>query len=495
MTRKTAVGTVEKATAIAATLLLFVLAASEAFSQQLADVLRPSRQGLQFNARALGMGNAYSTVGYDFSALCFNPATMAASRHTSYTMTLNSNSFNSSSDYHGTNVDFATSNSTLSQMGITIPFAFDSTHQSVLGLGFTQSKDFNLGFKYEGLNAGSPSFIQNLAAAGDPAARALALSYADYDASGRYLGDQTILGSRLYEEGYLLDEGALFHLSIGAATEAAHNVFFGVSANYNTGAYVSDLELAAVDTNDAYPAGVLTVPGDAGSNGFLGATYRAVRDQDYSGWDFRFGIMYKLENLIGWSASFKLPAARKIRETLFLSGASNFASGRDLKVPQTESTSYHSFMLPSEATFGVMMNLWFLTATAEARYVDYSDIKITSGAGGLPDRTRKHKLIKDELGAVLNLNAGVEFRPPYTSLSVRAGGIYQPSPYKGDPSRYAQKFLTAGFGINSNQKIQFDVGYAYGWRGENKNFQTGGEGGAEQAIAHHNILFTLKFAP
>ncbi len=479
---------------VAATVLFTVLARSEVFSQQISDALRVSRQGLHFNARALGMGNAYSTVGYDFSALRFNPATMAVSDKFSWSMTVNANAFKSKSDYYGSRVDFTTTSTTGSQAGLTIPFRLDSTRHLVIGLGYTKSKDFNLGYKYEGLNAGSPSFIQAFADHADPTARTLGLSYETYDSSGNYLGDHTILGPNMYEKGYLLDDGGLTHFSFGASVEATHNIFFGVSGSYNTGYYTSDLELSASDINDAYPAGVLTVPGNLQTGGFAGTDYRAVRDKQYRGWDVRFGILYKLENFIGLSASFKLPNSHKVSEDIFISGRSQFASNRSIVVPETKSTSAYFFKPPAEMTLGAMVNLWILTGTAEASYVDYAAMQITSGVGDLPERTAINKRIKDELAAVVNLNLGAEFRLPLTGLSARAGGIYQPSPYAGDPSRYAQKFLTAGVGINSNNKMQFDIGYAYGWRGENKDQQTGNASDAEQTIRYHTVLFTMRFA-
>ncbi len=122
-------------------------------------------------------------------------------------------------------------------------------------------------------------------------------------------------------------------------------------------------------------------------------------------------------------------------------------------------------------------------------------MKLTSGAGDLPDRTAINKQIKDELGAVVNLNMGAEFRLPFTGLSARAGFMYQPSQYKDDPARFARKFLTAGIGINSSDVMQFDFGYAYGWRGEHKSQKTVDESGADQTIEYHAVLITMRFSP
>ena len=482
--------------AVAVAMLLTLLATPAAFSQQISDALRVSRQGLDFNAHALGMGNAYSTIGYDVAALRFNPATMAVSKKFSWTVSANANAFKSTSNYYGQRGEFTTSNTSGGQTGITLPFRLDSTRTLIVGLAYTQSKDFNNGYKFQGLNLGGrfPSFVQVLTGRNDPTARALGLSYSLYDGFGNYLGDRTVLGDSLYEKGYLLGDGNLSHYSLGAALEPVHNVFFGASASYNTGHYTSDLELSAADTNDVIPSGVETVPGNAATDGFLGADYRTVRDKQYRGWDARFGVLYKFYNFIGISASFKAPTPQEVKESVFINGVSRFAGKPNIVVPQTLSTSSYHFRPPTEMTVGAMVNMWIITGTAEANYVDYAAMKVTSGAGELPNQTEINKQIKDQLAAVLNLNVGAEVRLPFTGLSGRAGAIYQPSPYQADPSRFAQKAVTIGAGFNSNDMMQFDIAYAYAWRGENRNRQTGDASSAEQTIGYHTIMFSMRVA-
>ena len=480
---------------VAAVTLVSVLATPLAFGQQISDALRVSRQGVHFDARALGLGNTYSTIGNEFSAVRFNPATMALSRKFSYALTINSNAFRNSADYTGSNAVATTGSSSGSQAGIIVPFSLDSTRKLVIGLGYTKAKDYSLGYKYEGFTGSSPSFIEVLAERANPAAKDLGLSYSTFDSSGNFSGDRTILGPGLYEKGYLLDDGGLTHYSIGFSAEAAHNVFFGVSGSYNDGLYTSDLELSASDINDLYPTSTLTVPGNSQTAGFVSTDYRVVRQKRYSGWDVRFGLLYKLENFIGLSASFKVPSSHQVDEDMFVSGTSQFVGDRSVVVPETKSTSSYAFAPPVEVTVGAMMNLWILTAAAEASYLDYRDMAITSGVGELPDRTAINKRIKDELSAVLNMNAGVEFHLPFTGLTTRVGGIYQPSPYKADPARNGQKYLTAGFGVNANRQMYFDLAYAYGWRGENKDQQSGGNASAEQSITYHTVMFTMRFSP
>ena len=152
-----------------------------------------------------------------------------------------------------------------------------------MGLGYTQSKNFNLGYKYEGLNAGTrfPSFIQLLAGQDDPTARVLGLSFPTYDNSGHFLGDQTILGGGLFEQGYLLGQGAMTDFSFGAALEPLHNVFFGASGSYDTGHYTSDLQLSAEDVNDIrFNSRCPAIPPPTGS----WTPTTTPRDKQYRGW-------------------------------------------------------------------------------------------------------------------------------------------------------------------------------------------------------------------
>src|SRR5512135_1368934 len=128
-------------------MLIMVFAVPEILLAQpsVDDAIRVSRQGLMFNARALGMGDAYSTIGYDFSALRMNPATMGLANEASYTMSINTNGSLYKSTFFGTQTSYTTTNTTLSQAGFAIPFRIDSTRRASFALGFTQDKDFNMG--------------------------------------------------------------------------------------------------------------------------------------------------------------------------------------------------------------------------------------------------------------------------------------------------------------------------------------------------------------
>jgi hypothetical protein len=287
--------------------LLLVGLCSSAFSQEISDALRLSGPGLTFSARALGMGNAYSTIGYDFSAVRLNPATLGNIRASTYSASINTNSFPGTSEYNQIQNYFATTSTSFSQLGIAIPFMVDSSN-FVLSLGYTQSKDFNQSLKYGAFNPNPNSVIQELTAENNEFIRALGLSYQEFDpVSNEYLGDRTIINGNLDESGFVLDQGGLVHFSAGTGFELMPGVFFGASGSYTVGTYLSDREYYENDTQNNYDTTTQTNPADPRTRGFQQFYLHDVRDVEYSGWDFKFGVLYKFQNFIAISAAFKIP--------------------------------------------------------------------------------------------------------------------------------------------------------------------------------------------
>ncbi len=72
--------------------------------------------------------------------------------------------------------------------------------------------------------------------------------------------------------------------------------------------------------------------------------------------------------------------------------------------------------------------------------------------------------------------------------------MYRPSPYLSDPGRYDQKFLTLGIGFNTADRLNFDIGYMYGWWDQQKaEAATALEPTVNQTITYHNVLLSMKF--
>ena len=120
---------------VTAAAALMMPMAPEVQAQEISDALRLSGPGYTFGARALGMGNAYSTIGNDYSGIRLNPATLGLIDQATYTASVNTNAFPGTSRWNEVETFFSTTSTSFSQLGISVPIALDTTRNLVFSLG------------------------------------------------------------------------------------------------------------------------------------------------------------------------------------------------------------------------------------------------------------------------------------------------------------------------------------------------------------------------
>ncbi len=428
------------------------------------DALLFSQVGRIGDARGLGMGNAHSAISDNYTAAIMNPATLGLSRRITITTSVGANLFRNDATFLNNKTFSSKTEMFLNQFGFVLPLASDSAENNVvLSIGYNQANNYNNILKFSGYNPNPNNLITDLTSYGSPLVKRLLLSYPVNDpGTGQYLGETTILNSNLAQDGYVLNEGTLNLWSVGFAYEFAHNIFFGVSANYIIGSYLTDKEFSETDSADFYTSDVETVPGNSLTAGFEGFYINSIVDRIYNGVDFRFGVLYKFFDFISIGASVKTPSIVSVDDSTFFSGQSRFSTGNVVNVDSTL-TSGFTIQSPYEVTVAASVNLFILTGTAEVTYIDYTQMRFSDGLD-VPARSAINKVIIDEYSQIFNLKAGAEFRIPFTGLSVRAGAMYLPSPLKGDPMDFDKKYLTAGAGIKSGEgAIEFNVAYILGF--------------------------------
>lgn len=463
------------------------------------DALRMSQNDIIYSAKALGMGNAFATLGAEYTAVLMNPATLGLIDSTTFSFSTNFRAFTNNTTFLSNASDFSTNSSKLSQFGMAAPLTLAS-RDVIIALGFTQSKDFNNSLKATGFNTGSSSLIQTLASNNSAIPAALRLSYATFDSTGRFLGDQTVINGKLTEGAYVLDYGGLTNFSFGLTLKVFEGVMVGASANYNGGTYTSDREFKETDTEDFYGSSVLTEPGNPLTADFREFYVHDVRQTEYRGFDLRFGLLFKLWNFISAGTSVKVPMPTTITETRYLNGQSTFGDGTQYFFNDPARQTRQTVQLPFEVSVGAAVNLWIVRATAQATYIDYTQMQYSEGLP-LNELTLANKDIKDVFRPVINLNGGAEVDIPFTGISARAGFMWIPSPYESDrpdweseePIPNDRKYLTAGVGVNFSDMLSFDVGYAVGWWDQVRSNYGIKVENVKQEIVVHNILLTTRF--
>lgn len=436
-----------------------LLTAQSYFKPSIGDALRISVGGQIYDARALGMGNSNSVINDTYSATLLNPASLGLARKFTINTSVGLSLYNSDAAFLQDTILGQRTETILSEVGMIIPLANDTAdHNFVISLGYDKTKDFNSTLQFGGFNSANTSLIQDLTSANSYLTRELLLSYPYYDPqTGDYLSDQTVINNgNLYQSGDVLENGSVNFWSFGIAYEFAHNIFFGASFNYNVGSYNRDGEFTESNSQGYYSDSLRTINDDPLTAGFQSFYINDVKDWVFNGYDIRFGVLYRLFNFIGVGVSVKSPTITSISEDHYFSGRSEFLTGNTVTVDTIISNKF-TIQSPYEFTVAADVNLWYITATAEVTYIDYTQMQFSGGLD-VPQMSGLNKDIIGTYTQTFNVKAGAELRLPFTGLSFRAGAMVIPYPVADTPFEQDRKYLTAGAGITSGEgAIEFHI--------------------------------------
>jgi long-subunit fatty acid transport protein len=439
-------------------IFLFLVSITKIYAQNETDALRLAVPGLGVSARALGMGNSYIGLSDDASAAFFNPAGLGLLKKMELSGGLSYNKFNNNTTFFNQGTSESNSTTRLNRISLAIPFP---TYQGslVFGISYYTTKDLTGSLKFNGLNTGNNSMIQNLLNSNSP-----------YDYNIPYdlfLTDSvynTPINGGLNQSGSILSSGSTNNWAFTGAIEVYKNLFVGLDLNIIKGSYTSNSDYYEDDTQNLYQGE--TNPGDLSTMDFQTFYLNRILDWNISGWDAKLGILYQFNDNARFGATVQFPKYHTIKETFTVNGNSTFGSGSSYSLDPSyySSNVKYDIVTPFELAGGFSVNLKGLILSGEATMIDYSQTEFRNPDGLSTSYVASiNKDIKDLLRAVVNVNAGLEYTIPGVGLILRGGFIYQPSPYQGDPSEYDRKYFTAGIGFLADQTVGIDIGYAHGW--------------------------------
>jgi len=437
--------------------ILFTLGSSS-FAQNYNDAYRLGDQTIDFDARTLGLGNSTIASLGNFSSSLINPAGLATIHKSILNFGINTNSISNSAMLFNSVSSVKKNNNNTNQFSLVLPLP-TKRGSAVLAVGYTQTKDFNSSLKFDGYNSRSNSMIQDLTSYNDDIAYDLYLSYPVYDSEDNYLYDATNINGKLNQSGTIDEEGYLNNWIISGAFEISKNIFIGGTFNIISGKYKNNRKYNEDDINNVY-TGYLD-PTDSNSYGFESFYLNDIVDQDISGWDFRLGLLYNMDNILSFGALIKFPTKYSIDE-IYSVHAESYFTNNQYNVDYGDTKSSYDISTPMELSGGISADLPLIKVSAGLKYIDYSQMKFTDGFEAAI-RDEKNQAINDVFESVINYNVGAEFTLPYPTMKIRGGFIYNPSPYVGDGSEYDKKYVTVGLGLPLSKNLIIDFAYLHGW--------------------------------
>jgi long-subunit fatty acid transport protein len=462
--------------------LTAVLMCPTATAQFPEDALRLGMTGAGVGARALGMGNAYTGVAGDYSAVFWNPAGLAQSTYGELFTGLSYLGVNDRSTFFGISGSDNSSSTTLNALGFVFPVPV-RRGSLVFALGYDRQSDFAGSVSFAGFNPVS-SAIQQSAPDGAlyPSDLTNNVAYqlflADIDTlAGRFISP---IRDRVTQRATVEEAGGLNNWSVAGALDISRNVSAGLTLTYVSGSYKYDRSYSEEDVNRVYE----TFPYDFGRY-----TVDEFVESDISGVTAKFGLLYREPDRYRLGFSIKTPTAYTVKERFGLSARSMFDNG-DAKPDDGPFTSSgegeYDVLTPWVFTGGGSFISGDLLLAGSVEFVDWSTLEFDNA---LPEVMALNRDIRQIYRPVVNFRGGAEL-----SLGggprLRAGFAYIRSPYDGDPSSFDQKVITGGIGIPLGSSVMLDAAYAHGWY-DTYRVNDGGVSRTDERIRTNTVLLTL----
>ncbi len=447
------------------------------------DALRLATPGLGVGARALGMGNAYTGIADDYTAIFWNPAGLGQARFGELSIGMSYQNMSDSSAFFGPGSAYTTGSTNLNNLGLVYP-APASRGSFVIGFGYHRQNNFTSGLSFSGFNPLS-SYIQSWAPHDEPAPSDLSgnLAYqlylADLDTTtGRFVSpirNGTLQGATV------LEGGGLNNWSFGGSIEAAENVFVGATVTYVSGSYSYDRIYTEEDRNNIYEE----FPFD-----FDKLTVEENIQSDITGWHGKFGLLFSIPKFFRLGLAIKTPTAYTVREDFSTAARARFDNG-DVQ-PAGE-----PFTILGRGRYGVSTP-WMWSAGASLRIllvrmsadVDFTDWTTLEFVDAEPEVMALNREMRNLFRPAFNFRLGGEV--DLWTLHLRAGGIYNMSPYANDPMDYDQKYVTAGIGLELGDAMRLDAAYAHGWW-DTYRINDLEQSRTDESIVTNNVLVTVLF--
>lgn len=439
-------------------LAILVLATMQARAQYPEDALRLGLSGTGVGTRALGMGNAYTGVANDFSAIYWNPAGLAQMEYSEFSFGLSHLISKDNSTFLNAQNEYTTTATDLNALGLAykVPTRRGSL---VLAFGFDRQNNFASGMLSSAFNPNT-SIIQQYAANGAyyPSDLSNNIAYQLYLANidtvtGRFESPITGNLTQIIET---IESGGLNNWSIAAALDVAKNLSIGVTLTYVSGTYKYDRTYSEVDRARRWQ----THPFD-----FDSLALQEFIEGDISGGNAKFGLMYRVPDRFRLGVSIKTPTTFTVKESFGSSWQSVFDNGDVFTYPAdepngTQEHGEYDVVTPWEFSGGASLIIRDLTLSGDLEYVDWTQLEFENATS---DVMGWNKTMRTLFRGAANYRAGGEYDIAELGVRLRAGYMYYTSPYRDDPSSFDKKYFTGGVGILLGPSSMLDLAYAHGW--------------------------------
>ncbi len=424
-----------------------------------------SEQGSAMDPVSLVMpGTAYAG---GFGSFLDNPASAALFNRSFSEFGLAYTAVNESAEFANSPQSLDDNQFNLSNAGLV--YSFPTTQGSlVVGAGYNQHTVFNRALGFRGRND-QTTITDGFKAPGsiysDIAFNTFAIDYGDefedwdesilrmgFDQWGDYLG--------MRQQGEIFESGYGGEYSFFAATEFQQDLMIGVSLGILNGRYKYDRLFQEVDNFNVYNDQFIDTDNDG--NGDTDIDNILLQDQirtDYTGFKFRVGMIYRLNEVVNVGGSFTPGTRMKVDEKFDANILTTFDNGVAYEDELNTEFTYYVEM-PSRTSVGISVNnLNGFTVSTAAEYVNYAGTRIDFDDGDLfEDELAENEFIENNFRAVWNLRGGIAYQIP-DGVTLRGGYSYLPGKFESADNN--RSVISFGMGIELTPAVRLELAGRY----------------------------------
>jgi len=441
-------------------ILLTSFLISSLFSQSAQEGVELIENESGFGIRAAGMGNAFTAVAKDYSAIYWNPAGLAQLERGQVSGSLYHNTFDNSSNYLGTGFSDSRTFTKLKSLGAVFPFPV-YRGSFVIGFGYQRVNDLDTFSDFGGFSTRMNSF---------------------------QIGDDKTFNQNIQQNYSVFNEGSMDHWSFAAGIDLSENFSAGLTLNFLGGSKDFTLDYLQTDSENNYQ----TLPDD-----FMDYNHRQRVLADYSGFNAKIGGLFHLSKNLTLGTTITFPYSITVDEEWSENFVLNYDDGF-----QSDSSTAGNFdylvEIPFQFSIGISYSNNLFTLSSSVDYRDWSQLKyeVPSNRDLNDDYDillLENTTIREDYQAVLAYSLGGEVKIPKTGLMIRAGYRNLPSPIKNVSSDYDKQFYSAGLGYQVDRRTSINFSYTEGsWtRDFDYLFSTGN---TSEDIKSKTLLFGLNYS-
>lgn len=437
--------------------------------QSTVDALRYSQITFGGTARYMAMGGAFGALGADFSTLSTNPAGIGLYKKSEFTFTPSVYWSNVSSLYNGFMNEDTKANFNLGNVGMIVTYDNEKYQprsewkNMQFGFGLNRYNNFNNRYIMEGPNMDNSllNYYNDLADG----------IYYDnlYDPPNNFdLGpafDTYLLDTLPGETSFYSNAapvGGVWQRKAVESTGSMNEFLFSMGGNYNDRLYVgATIGIPFIRYFEESKYTEEAMYDTLAYEEFKQFSVRQNLEARGTGFNFKFGLIYRVQDWLRIGAAIHTPSFFNIQEDWRTKTDSYFDNGDHYY----SSSPYGEYEYKLNTPWRAIGSIGFVigkigVVSADYEYVDYGNMRFRTprNYGSFDDFSDLNYDIREYYSTAHNIRIGTEWR--VNNIAFRGGYAFYGSPYKSDFNDGARTSYSGGIGYRE-QNFFIDFAYVY----------------------------------